>query len=189
MSTPAMAVAEPTTIGTDWTIDNDHSNVEFSVKHMMIATVTGTFENVSGTIHWDGEHLESAAVEASIATQSISTHNQLRDNHLRSGDFLLAERFPDITFASTSIELTGADRFKIHGDLTIRDRTLPIVLDTKYRGQIAEGAGKHRAAFSGTTRLSRKAFGVSWNERLDGGGVVVSDTVKVTLNISAVQQS
>jgi polyisoprenoid-binding protein YceI len=155
---------------------------------MMIATVKGAFPDVDGTIRWDGEHLENAAVEARIDTRSITTHNQLRDDHLRSGDFLFAEQWSTITFTSTSVEPTRRDQLNIYGDLTIRDQTRPVVLAVEYQGQITDTEAKLRAAFTGTTSLSRKDFGITWNQRLDGGGVVVGDAVKVVLHISAVRQ-
>lgn len=188
MSTISTTIAGKAAVDTTWTIDSDHSSIEFSVRHMMIATVKGAFQHVDGTIRWDGEHLENAAVEARIDTQSITTHNQMRDDHLRSGDFFLVEQWPTITFTSTSVEPASRDQFVINGDLTIRDRTRPVVLAVEYEGQITDNEGTQRAAFMGTTSLSRKNFGITWNQRLDGGGVVVSDTVKVVLDISAVRQ-
>lgn len=188
MSTTSTTTSGSAAVDTTWTIDGDHSSIEFSVRHVMIATVKGAFQHVDGTIRWDGEHFGNAAVEARIDARSITTHNQMRDDHLRSGDFFLAEQWPTITFTSTSVEPAGRDRFVIYGDLTIRDRTRPVVLAIEYEGQITDNEGKQRAAFRGTTSLSRKDFGITWNQRLDGGGVVVGDTVKIVLDISAVRQ-
>jgi polyisoprenoid-binding protein YceI len=112
----------------------------------------------------------------------------MRDNHLRTNDFFNAEQWPDIAFKSTRIEMTGDDELKIHGDLTIRDITRPVVLDTEFDGLLAQDAfGKARAAFTATTEINRKDFGVSWNQILETGGVGVSDKVKITLHIAAVR--
>ena len=189
MSTTNTKAAELAGVATTWAIDSAHSSVDFSVRHLIIATVKGAFQRFEGTIWWDGEHLESASVETRIETQGITTHNQLRDDHLRSADFLHAEKWPVITFKSTRIEPTGRHQFMIHGDLTIRDNTRPAALAAEYLGQIRDGEGMQRAAFTGMTSIDRKEFGINWNQRLESGGVVVGDTVKVTLYISAVRQN
>jgi polyisoprenoid-binding protein YceI len=184
------ATTNPQTTATTWAIDTAHSNVEFSVKHMMISTVKGAFRTVEGTIHWDGQNLESASVEARIDSSSITTFNEMRDNHLKTNDFFNAEQWPDMTFKSTRIEPHGDDEFKVYGDLTIRDVTKPVVLDTEFEGLMEKDAfGKRRAAFTATTNINRKDFGVSWNGAIESGGVVVGDKVKVTLNIAAVAEA
>jgi polyisoprenoid-binding protein YceI len=188
MNTSSTTVVEKAGAVTTWTIDNAHSSVEFSVRHLLIATVKGAFQRFDGTIHWDGAHIDSATVEARIDAQSITTNNQARDNHLRSADFLDAEHWPTITFASTKVELTGSDQFTIAGDLTIRGMTQPIVLAAEYLGQIRDGDAKQHAAFSATTVISRKLFGINWNQRIETGGVAVGDSVKIELHISVVRQ-
>lgn len=181
-TTPSTAVA------TTWAIDTAHSNVEFSVKHMMISTVKGMFQQVEGIITWDGQNVESAAVNARIDSSSITTFNEMRDNHLRQNDFFNAEQWPDITFQSARVEQDGDD-LKVYGDLTIRDVTRPVVLNTELEGIMEKDAfGKRRAAFTATTEINRKDFGVNWNGAIESGGVVVGDKVKITLHIAAVQQ-
>ncbi|HEX5164948.1 MAG TPA: YceI family protein, partial [Thermomicrobiales bacterium] len=124
-----------------------------------------------------------------IDSSSITTFNEMRDNHLRTNDFFNAEQWPDMTFTSTRIEPKDDENFKIHGDLTIRDVTKPIVLDAEFEGLMEKDAmGKRRAAFTATTELNRREFGVNWNGTIEAGGVVVGDKVKVTLNIALVQQ-
>lgn len=178
----------PTQATTTWNIDTAHSTVEFSVKHMMISTVKGQFGAVEGTITLDPTNISSASVDARIDTSTITTHNEMRDNHLRTNDFFNAEDFRYITFKSTGIEPKGDDEFKINGDLTIRDVTKPVTLDGVFEGVMEKDAfGKRRAAFSATTSINRKDFGVNWNGAIEGGGVVVGDKVKVELNIAAVQ--
>jgi polyisoprenoid-binding protein YceI len=174
-------------VATTWAIDSAHSNVEFSVKHMMISTVKGMFQHVEGTAQWDGKHFDTAKVEARIDSSAVTTFNEMRDNHLRTNDFFNAEQWPDMTFTSTRIESKGDENFKIHGDLTIRDVTKPVVLDADFEGLMEKDAfGKRRAAFTATTEINRREFGVNWNGTIEAGGVVVGDKVKVTLNIAAV---
>lgn len=181
--------ATGSTTATIWDIDTAHSNVEFSVKHMMISTVKGQFSDVEGTIKWDGQNFESASVDARIDTSTITTFNEMRDNHLRTNDFFNAEKWPNLTFKSNRIEPNGDGEFKIHGELTIRDITKPVVLDTEFEGIMEKDAfGKRRAAFTATTEVNRKEFDINWNGAIEGGGVVVGDKVKVTLHIAAVQQ-
>ena len=177
-----------TGVMTTWAIDSVHSNVEFSVKHMMISTVKGMFQHVEGTVEWDGQNFETATVDARIDSSTITTFNEQRDNHLRTNDFFNAEQWPDMTFRSTRIEPDDEDEFKIHGDLTIRDATRPVVLDTEFEGLMEQDAfGKRRAAFTAETSINRSEFGINWNGAIEAGGVVVGDKVKVTLNIAAVQ--
>jgi polyisoprenoid-binding protein YceI len=188
MSATTSSQSQPSAVATTWAIDTAHSNVEFSLKHMMISTVKGMFQTVEGTIDWDGQNLGSAAVTARIDSSSATTYNEMRDNHLKTNDFFNAEQWPDMTFQSTRIEPNGDSEFKIYGDLTIRDVTKPVVLDAELEGVMEKDAfGKRRAAFTATTDINRKDFGVSYGSVMEGGGVVVGDKVKVTLNIAAVQ--
>ncbi len=179
---------QQTAVATTWAIDSAHSNVEFSVKHMMISTVKGQFSDVEGTVEWDGASFETAKVNARIDSSSITTFNQMRDDHLRTNDFFNAEQWPAITFESTRIEPDGDDEFKIHGELTIRDITKPVVLETEFEGMVEKDAfGKARSAFTATTQINRKDFGVNWSQALEAGGFVVGDKVKVTLHIAVVR--
>jgi polyisoprenoid-binding protein YceI len=172
-----------------WAIDAAHSIAEFSVKHMMISTVKGSFQTVEGTVMWDGENFESAEIDARIDSASITTYNEMRDKHLHSNEFFNAEQWPDITFRSNRIEAHGEDAIKLYGDLGIRDVTRPVVLDAEFEGLMEKDAfGSRRAAFSATTAINRKDFGVAWNGAIEGGGVVVGDKVKITLHIAIVQQ-
>jgi len=185
-----VSTSNQTAVGTTWAIDSAHSNVEFSVKHMMISTVKGMFQKVEGTIQWDGEHFETASVSAKIDASSITTFNEMRDNHLRTNDFFNSENWPDMTFQSTRIEPDGNDEFKIYGDLSIRGVTQPVVLDTEFEGRMDKDAfGKTRAAFTATTTINRSEFGITYNGAIESGGVVIGDKVKVTLHIAAVLES
>lgn len=171
-----------------WTIDPAHSIAEFAVRHMMVSTVKGRFRSMEGTITLDEEQPERSSVVASIDVASIDTAQPDRDAHLRSDDFFNAERFPKMTFRSTRVERVDDERWKIYGDLTIRDLTKEVVLDTGFDGRVNDPWGNERVGFSATTELNRQDFGLRWNQLLETGGVVVGDRVKVSLHIEAVRQ-
>jgi len=172
-----------------WVVDPTHTNVEFSVKHMMIATVRGRFGKVEGVIEGDPSDLTSARFEATIDTQSIDTRQEDRDNHLRSADFFDVANHPNITFKSTKVEKVGDNEYKVTGDLTIRGVTRPVTLDTTFEGRGKDPWGGERIALSATGKINRKDFGLTWNAALETGGVLVSDEVKIELNVEAVLQA
>ena len=186
-SAAATAPTTPTAVST-WTIDPAHSGVEFAVKHMMVSTVKGRFGSFEGRIQLNEADAASSSVTASVDTASVDTREAQRDAHLRSDDFFGAEQYPKMTFRSTKVEHVEGDRWQITGDLTIRDVTREVVLDTEYEGQIKDAYGKQRAAFSADTVLNRKDFGLNWNGLIETGGVIVGDKVRVTLNIAAVRE-
>lgn len=170
-----------------WNIDASHSIAEFAVKHMMISTVKGRFATLQGAIEIDEANPLASSVTASIDVASIDTKDEQRDAHLRSDDFFNAEKFPKITFASKRVERVDAENYRMVGDLTIRDVTKEVVLDTEFEGQVADPWGNQRAGFTATTQVSRGDFGVNFNGLLETGGVIVSDKVKITLHIEAVR--
>jgi polyisoprenoid-binding protein YceI len=173
-----------------WVIDNVHSTVEFSVKHMMVATVKGRFTNVSGTIEFDENNPLSGSVEATVDVASINTQDANRDNHLRSPDFFDVERFPTITFKSKRIEPgNSAGEYRIVGDLTIHGVTREVVLNATYEGTIKDPYGNLRAGFSAQTTINRKDFDLNWNVALEAGGWLVSDRVNINLEIEAIQKA
>jgi polyisoprenoid-binding protein YceI len=180
-------VTTQTAAGT-WKIDGAHSVAEFAVKHMMVSTVKGRFQTIRGDIQIDETNPSNSRVEAEIETASVDTGQEQRDAHLRSEDFFESEQFPLMTFRSTGVERVDDDAWKVSGDLTIRDVTRPVVLDTEFEGQIRDAFGKQRAAFTATTAINRKDFGLNWNGVIEAGGVVVQDKVKITLHIAALQQ-
>lgn len=174
---------------TVWEIDSAHSNVEFSVRHMMISTVKGQFQEVEGTIWWDEQDPVNSRVSARIDSKSITTFNEQRDQHLLTDDFFGADKWSDLVFESNRIEQVDDNRYNIHGDLTIRDVTKPVVLDTELEGIMDKDAfGNRRAAFTATTKINRKDFGVNWNGVIESGGVVVGDDVNITLHVALVQR-
>ena len=174
----ATATAIPT-----WQLDPTHSAVEFAVKHMMMTTVRGRFKDVKATLTGDRDHPEAAGVEATIDTGSIDTGSPDRDTHLRSADFFDAERFPHIRFSARKIEgkppKTEGDRFRLAGDLTIRDSTMPVVLDCEYEGRGTDPWGNTRAGFTFRTELDRQEWGLRWNQALETGGVLVANKVRI----------
>ena len=169
-----------------WTLDPAHSQIEFAVKHMMITTVRGQFRKFTTEVEFDEEHPERSSVVAHIEVSSIETGMEARDTHLRSADFFDAETYPDLTFRSTSIEAKG-DGYKIDGDLTIRGETRPVTLDAEIAGVVPNMQGGRRAAFNATTKISRKAWGLTWNVALESGGLLVGDDIKISLDIAALQ--
>ncbi len=171
-----------------WAIDKAHSIAEFAVKHLVVTTVKGHFREFEGTLTTDEANPENSSVTASIDVASIDTNVADRDAHLRSDDFFNAEKFPKIIFKSTRVELIDESHARVYGDLTIRDVTKPIVLDTEYEGQVDDPWGNRRAAFTATTEISRKEFNVRWNQAIETGGAVVSDKVKITLHLEAVRE-
>lgn len=181
-----MTTAAATGVGT-WTIDPAHSGAEFAVRHMMVSTVRGRFLALEGTLRIDEDDPTASSVTASIGTASVSTGQEQRDAHLRSDDFFAAEQYPAMTFVSKRVESDGDGAWKVTGDLTIRDVTREVVLDTQVEGDGIDAFGKRRAGFTATATINRKDFGLNWNGVIETGGVVVGDKVKVTLDIAAVR--
>lgn len=169
-------------IATRWQIDPAHTNVEFAVRHLMISTVKGRFGDMAGTLTLDPGDPAAASVEVTIQTASIDTRQEQRDGHLRSPDFFDAEKYPVITFRSTRSEGGTDSEFRVYGDLTIRDVTREIVLNVSREGQGGDPWGGQRVAFSATGKIDRKAFGLTWNQALEAGGVVVGDEIKISVD-------
>jgi polyisoprenoid-binding protein YceI len=170
----------------DWNIDPAHSELAFIARYLMVTKVRGGFGEWEGTFHI-AEVPEESSVEVTIKAASIDTGTPDRDKHLRSPDFLDVERFPELTFKSTKVELTGGTGLKVTGDLTIRDVTKSVVLDTEFQGIAADPWGGTRAAFSATTEIDREEFGASWNVALEAGGWLVSKKVRLELEAQAIR--
>jgi len=172
---------------TKWNFDPVHSNIGFSVRHMMIAKVHGHFTKWTGTLLIDDDNPENSSVNVDIEAASIATKEQQRDDHLRSADFLHAEAFPTLTFRSTSVHKEDDEHYQVNGDLTIRGVTRPVVLDVEYFGRSKDPWGGERVGFSGKTSIQRRDFNLTFNIPLEGGGVVVGEKVDITLDIQAVK--
>ncbi|HEV8420929.1 MAG TPA: YceI family protein [Actinomycetota bacterium] len=168
----------------DWVFDKAHTNLMFVARYAMLTKVRGHFGDFQGTIHV-AEKPEDSSVELSIDASSITTDNDTRDNHLRSGDFLDLENHPTITFRSTKVELIGDDRLRVTGDLMIRGVTKEVVLDGEYAGVGKDAYGRTRIAFSARTEIERDDFGVSWNMALETGGLLVGKRVQIELEVQA----
>jgi polyisoprenoid-binding protein YceI len=185
MSTATIEI--PSLVAGTWSIDPVHSEVGFTVRHLMVSKVKGTFKTFEGTITIAPHPLESR-VEANVETFSVDTGDENRDNHLRSSDFFEVEKYPYLTFVSTSIRPRGGD-FVVTGDLTIRGVTHSVDLDLEFNGVSPDPWGGTRAGFSASTEISRADFGIEFNMPLDGGGVVVGDKIKISLEIEAILQN
>ncbi len=170
-----------------YTIDPVHSSIAFKVKHMMVSDVKGEFETFSGTIKLDPKNPENSSVEVTIEAASVSTNNEKRDGHLKSADFFDVEKFPALTFKSKKVEKKG-DQWVATGDLTMHGVTKEIELPFTLSGPMAIGPGSVLGV-SASTELNRQDYGVSWNKSLDAGGVVVSDKVRIELEVEAKKAS
>ena len=175
---------------TAWNLDAAHSLVEFSARHMMLTTVKGRFADVQGTVEVDAADPSTSSVRIDIAAASIDTRSEQRDQHLRSADFFDVEQFPAITFRSTRVEgvaREAGDRLQVTGDLTIRDVTREFTLEVTFEGLGIDPWGGERASYSAEARLDRRDFGLTWNQALETGGVLVSNEIKLSFEIQAVK--
>lgn len=168
---------------TKWGIDAAHSEITFKVKHLVISTVTGKFKEFDATIESDNDDFEDAKITFEATINSIDTGNEDRDNHLKSDDFFNAAEHPKMKFESTSFKRVGDGEYKLAGDLTIRGNTKTIELDAEYGGTVVDPYGNTKAGFDVTGKINRKEFGLTWNAVTEAGSVVVSDEVKLNLNV------
>ncbi len=167
-----------------WKVDPTHSEFTFKVKHMMISTVSGEFEKFDATVETNGDDFTNADVDVAVEVDSVKTKNADRDGHLKSDDFFNAEKFPLITFKSKSFNGEA-----LVGDLTIRDVTKEVMLDTDFNGIAVDPYGQTKAGFEITGEINRKEFGLSWSAVTEAGNVVVSDKVKLAINVQFVKQA
>ena len=173
-----------------WNLDPVHSAVSFSVKHMMVTTVRGSMQIRDFDLDFNPDDLAASSVHVGMDAASIDTGQEMRDNHLRSGDFFDAENFPTIEFVSTRIEPDGDD-YAIHGDLTIRGVTRPVVLEAEYAGSVPNMKGGLSAGFSARTKINREDYGLTWNVALAQGGVMVykDEKIEIDLEVVSAEQS
>ena len=171
-----------------WVADPAHTSVEFTARHMMLSKVRGEFQDFTVNLDLDEEHPEAAAVEAHIKTASINTRDAQRDGHLRSPDFFKSDEFPEMVFKSTRVELTGKDTAKLHGDLTIRDVTKPVVLDVTYLGSSKSPWGTTNAGFEASTKINREDWGLTWNAALETGGWLVGKDITIHIEAEFTKQ-
>jgi polyisoprenoid-binding protein YceI len=175
---------------TTWKIDPAHTAAQFAVKHMMISTVRGEFKGVTGTVIWDDQDVTKSSVDVTIDAKTVNTGEEKRDQDLRSANFFDVDKYPTMTFKSKKVESAGAGKLKVTGDLTMHGVTKEVVLDVEGpSAAVKDPWGNTRSAASASTKLNRQDFGVKWNANLDGGGVVVSDTVTITIDLEMVKQA
>lgn len=181
---PSAATAAPAAAGIVYTIDPNHSELRFRIRHL-VSRVSGTFDRWKGTITVaDPARWEDAAIEVAIETASIDTNNESRDADLRSESFFDAANHPTITFRSTRIERSG-ERARIHGDLTVRGVTKPVVLEGAFLGSTRAASGRERVGFEVTTTIDRLDYGITWNRVVEGGGVTLGDEVRIEITVGA----
>lgn len=171
---------------TKWTIDPTHSEITFKVKHLMISNVKGEFKTFQATI--DGEDFTKSTISANIDASSLSTNNNDRDAHLKGPDFFEVEKYPEITFVSTSLKKVDDDEFKLVGNLTTKGITKEITLDAEFGGFMKDPYGNEKAGFSVNGKMNRKDFGLNWNAALEAGGVMVGNEVKISAEVQFVKE-
>ena len=171
----------------EYRLDAAHTRIYFIARHAMITSVRGYFHEFDGRLHLDAGDPAASTAEVTIKVGSLDTGQEQRDAHLRSPDFFDVETYPDMTFASTRIEVVDEDTYRLTGDLTIRDQTRPLTLDVTYNGSAKDPFGNLRAGFEGRGMVNRKDWGLTWNAALETGGFMVSDKVRIEFDVSAVK--
>ncbi|HTR25073.1 MAG TPA: YceI family protein [Terriglobales bacterium] len=173
-----------------WRIDSNHSGAHFSVRHMMISTVRGEFTGVAGTVIYDPKDPAHDSVEATIDCSTVNSGVAKRDAQLKSPDFFDVAHYPQMKFKSTRVESAGEGKLRITGDLTINSTTQLVVLDVDGPSQaIRDPRGNEKIGLSATTKISRKKFGIIWNEVMESGGVAVADEVSISLDLELIKNS
>jgi len=171
-----------------WVIDPVHSSVKFSVSHMTISEVEGSFKKFDGDIQSPSSNFNNASIKFTVDVNSITTDNDMRDKHLKSDDFFNAEKYPNITFVSTSFKRLKGNIYALEGNLTIRDVTRKVRLAVVYGGTIKDPMGSTRTGFKASGKISRKEFGLKWNKLTEAGGAVVGDEVTMMVNVEFTQK-
>jgi polyisoprenoid-binding protein YceI len=190
MTAFALSLTIPSFAATStWKIDPAHTSAQFAVKHLMISTVRGAFSKVNGTVSVDDQDISKSVVDVTIDVSTVDTREPSRDKDLRSEKFFDVEHFPTMTFKSKKVERVSSGKLKVTGDLTIRGVTKEVVLDVDGpTAPVTDPYGNQRVAISATTKINRLDYGVKWNATMDGGGVVVSDQVDITIDAEMTKQ-
>ena len=173
----------------DYELDPAHTRLGFVARHAMVTRVRGEFREFSGRLHVDAEDPSRSTAEVRVQLISVATGDDQRDAHLRNADFFDVERTPEMTFVSTGAERVDEDRFRLTGDLTIKSVTKPVTLDVEFTGTAKDPYGNLRAGFELTGEISRKEWGITWNAALETGGFLVSDKIRLELDVSAVRMT
>jgi len=169
-----------------WNIDPSHSGVHFTVRHMVISKVRGSFGRFAGVVDFDAQDPAASKVSVRIEAASIDTQEEKRDGHLRSPDFFDVEQYPELRFDSTRVEKLDGDGYRVTGDLTIHGVTRPVVLDAEYLGRGKDPWGNERLGFQARASINRKDFGLNWNQLLEAGGVLVGEKIDIALDVQAI---
>lgn len=179
----ALVVAVSANAQTNYSLDNSHSNVLFTVSHMVVSDVTGSFKSFTGSMSASKADFTDAKVDFSVDVSSVNTDNTDRDNHLKSDDFFNAEKFPKMTFKSKSMKKVGNGKYKLTGDLTIRNVTKTVTFDVKYGGEVKDPWGNTKVGFKAVTTINRLEYDVKFNKLVEAGGAVVGKDVEIKLNL------
>lgn len=174
---------------TAFNLDKTHTDVAFSTKHMMVTTVRGRFNGVDGTLNLDPDNPAASSGSFTVDTASIDTGVDQRDAHLRSADFLDADNYPALTFASTRVESRGGSDYRVTGDLTVKGVTRQVTFDVEFLGLYASMKGARRAGFHATTKINREDFGLTWNVALESGGWLVGKEIKIEIDLAVEEQA
>jgi polyisoprenoid-binding protein YceI len=180
---------ESTQTKTQWAIDPTHSEIQFKVKHLVISTVTGTFNSFEGTAETQNGEFEGANIQFSLDVASVDTNQEQRDEHLKSSDFFDAEKYPKITFQSTSFTKKGEGEYSLKGNLTIKDVTKEVELNVEHGGTAQDPYGNTKAGFEVTGKINRKEFGLTYSAVTETGGVLVGDEIKIIANVQVAKQA
>ena len=180
----AVAIAQTT-----WVFDKVHSNVSFNVEHLVISEVTGKFGSFKGEVVSSNDNFAGSTINFVIEVNSIDTDNERRDGHLKSDDFFNAEKYPSITFKGKSLKQVDGNKYKLKGDLTIRDITKTVVLDVKYGGTITDNRGNVKAGFKITGEINRFDYHLNWDAVMEAGGLIVGKDVEIVCNVEITKQS
>jgi polyisoprenoid-binding protein YceI len=170
-----------------WTIDNSHTQIEFTVKHMMISKVRGQFEKFTGEVNFDENHPENTTLLVKIETASVNTREAKRDGHLRSPDFFNSEKYPTMDFTGKRTVLVDSEHARLIGDLTIRDVTKEVELEVEYLGKAKSPWGNTSIGFAASTRINREDWGLTWNQALEAGGVLVGKDIEIAIEMELVE--
>ncbi|MEV6421465.1 YceI family protein [Streptomyces sp. NPDC051662] len=173
----------------EYTIDPAHSTISFTVRHAMVTNVRGTFTEHEGSLSLDGTNPADSSASIDVSIASVDTGMADRDGHLRSPDFFDAETFPKMSFRSTSVEQVDAETYRLTGDLSIKGVTRPLTIDLEFNGSATDPYGNERVGFEGSATILRSDWGLTWNAALETGGVMVSDKVKLSFDISAIKKA
>ncbi|GAX51655.1 YceI family protein [Streptomyces olivochromogenes] len=186
---PAAVSPELAALTGEYTIDPSHSEIGFVARHAMVTNVKGYFQDFDGTLHLDGTDPSKSTATIDVKMESIETGSADRDGHLKSSDFFKIDEFPTMTFRSTKAEALGGDDYRITGELSILGVTKPLSIDLEFNGSAKDPFGNERVGFEGKAEILRSEWGLTWNAALETGGVLVSDKIKLTFDISAIKKA